>query len=128
MSKISTLANLQNQSEDAFQQACVFWFGMAYPHHRRLLHHSPNEGKRSYYIGRRLQAMAMQKGYPDLFLAVPRGGYHGLYVELKSNRGRLTDEQEVMLALLAEQGYKTAVCKPPVSNFIQLVTNYMELN
>ena len=71
--------------------------------------------------------MAMQKGYPDLFLAVPRGGYHGLYVELKSNRGRLTDEQEMMLALLAEQGYKTAVCKPPVSNFIQLVTNYMEL-
>ena len=55
--------------------------------------------------------MGMQTGFPDLFLAVPRRGMHGLFIEMKSETGRLEPSQRAMLALLSEQGYATAVCR-----------------
>jgi hypothetical protein len=43
---------------------------------------------------------------PDLFLPVARGGYHGLYIEIKrSERGKVSPEQKMMIFLLQQQGY-----------------------
>lgn len=120
------ITKLNIQSEDSFQQACVFWFGLAYPRHRRLIHHAPNEGKRTYYTGNKLKSMGMQKGEPDIFISVPRGSYHGFYIELKTKTGRATPEQKEMLTLLEQQGYRTAIIRPPVSNFIAEVSRYMD--
>lgn len=43
-------------------------------------------------------------------LPVPRGIYHGLYIELKAGKNKTTDNQGRWLCELSEQGYKTAVC------------------
>lgn len=67
---------------------------------------SPAEAVKAKRTGRK-------KGVPDLFLPVPSLGYHGLFVELKRRNGRLSDlsdEQEMWIKTLTEQGYKTAVC------------------
>jgi len=49
---------------------------------------------------------------PDLCLPVPRGGFHGLYIELKRLRGgRLSEQQRAWLDALGKQGYAVAVCK-----------------
>lgn len=55
---------------------------------------------------------AMQSGkYPDLCLPVARGQYHGLYIELKRQRGgRTSDHQSEWLDALSAQGYKAALC------------------
>ena len=45
--------------------------------------HVPNEGKRSPQQGAKLKRMGMQKGFPDLVVPLPRGNYHGLYIEMK---------------------------------------------
>lgn len=57
------------------------------------------------------------KAYPDIFIAEPRGKYHGLYVELKrcyadlctkSGKYRKTqhiEEQRQMLQFLRQKGY-----------------------
>ena len=51
----------------------------------------------------------MKAGVPDLSLPVPRRGFHGLYIEMKFGKGKTTKAQEEFMALLREQGYKTAV-------------------
>ena len=87
-------------------------FGIETPEEwRRLLHHSPNGGKRSESAAARFKAMGTRKGFPDLFLALPCNGYHGAFFELKSEKGKLSKEQEVFLALLEKQGYKTFVTR-----------------
>ncbi len=50
-----------------------------------LVHHA-NEGRRTNAEGARLKALGLAVGYPDLSLNVARGGYFGLFIELKRNR------------------------------------------
>lgn len=76
-----------------------------------LLHHSPNGGKRSEIEAARFKAMGTRKGRPDLELNIPSGGYCGAFFELKSAKGRLTQEQKEYLSLLEKQGYKTFVTR-----------------
>ena len=127
-----------HQSEDSIQMSCVSWFRIAHPELARLLHHSANEGKRTTRIvhthagtrvvcsgGARLKAMGMQTGFPDLFLAVPRRGMHGLFIEMKSATGRLEPSQREMLALLSEQGYATAVCRS-LDDFQHVTDSYLQ--
>lgn len=52
----------------------------------------------------------MLSGVPDLFLPVPRQNYHGLYIEMKSQKGRVTDNQEWFLSKTEGLGYKTVIC------------------
>ena len=59
----------------------------------------------------RLRAEGVKAGVPDLCLPVARGQYHGLYIELKRQRGgRTSDHQSEWLDALSAQGYKAALC------------------
>ena len=42
-------------------------------------------------------------------LPVARGGFHGLYIEMKAAKGRLSDEQKQWLLALKAQGYCTEI-------------------
>ena len=76
----------------------------------RMLYHTPNGGKRNAAEAARFKAMGVKSGVPDLCLPVPRGGYAGLYIEMKYGKNKTTDNQDKWLADLKAQGYKTAVC------------------
>ena len=54
--------------------------------------------------------MGVKPGVPDITLPVPRGIYHGLYIELKTDSGKTSKEQNEWLAEAREDGYYTAVC------------------
>ena len=60
-----------------------------------------------YRIMARMRAQGARKGTADLFVLVPRNGYHGLVMELKRRDGGhgVTHEQEVFLNMCHEQGY-----------------------
>lgn len=75
-----------------------------------LLHHIPNGGKRDAREAARFKQMGVKAGVPDIFLPVPRGGYHGLYIEMKAPRGKLSDNQRQWLERLSELGYAACVC------------------
>ena len=91
-------------SEDQEQIAVVDWCkAMRIP-----VAHIPNEGKRSPQRGAIMKRMGLQKGFPDLFVPMPRGGFHGLFIELKAIGGTTTKEQREWLAELNQYGY--AVC------------------
>lgn len=77
----------------------------------RLMHAIPNGGKRDIRTAAMLKAEGVKPGVPDIFLPVPRGGYHGLYIELKRRKGgTVTKEQEAWIKALCEKGYQCAVC------------------
>lgn len=102
------LANMK-RSETTEQIGLINWAraNEEYVPELRLLHHIPNEGIRTN--GPVLKAAGMKAGVPDLSLPVPRRGFHGLYIEMKFGKGKTTKAQEEFMALLREQGYKTAV-------------------
>ena len=108
------MANKLPQPREGAEQATLFnWAGMQsiwYPE-LELLFHIPNGGKRSKSEAARFKAEGVKPGVPDICLPVARGGYHGLYIELKRRSGsHATDYQRDWLERLSNQGYKAAVC------------------
>ncbi len=68
----------------------------------------------------------MKSGIPDVSLPVPRGGYHGLYIEMKrQNDGRLSDKQKDTIQKLRAQGYRVDVCEG-FQKAADVVEAYME--
>jgi len=75
-----------------------------------LMFHIPNGGKRDAVTGANLKAQGVKAGVPDICLPVPRGAFHGLYIEMKYGKNKLTADQKWWLVALSQQGYATAVC------------------
>lgn len=90
----------------------------------RLLSHCPNGGKRGKVEASILKAMGVRAGHEDLFLAVPRGSSHGLYVEVKAPDGRISDSQKEMIHLHEEQGYAVMVAWS-FDECVRAITNYL---
>jgi hypothetical protein len=77
----------------------------------RLFFSVPNGGHRDKRVAAKLRAEGVEPGVPDYILAVARGRFHGLFVELKrTHGGRLSAEQITMRERLEAQGYRVAVC------------------
>lgn len=71
----------------------------------------PNGGDRNMLVAKKLKAEGVKAGVPDLCLPVPRGGYHGLFIELKrQKKGRISPEQVAWLKALQGQGYRAEMC------------------
>lgn len=99
---------------EAVEQERLFqWAALAagkYPE-LRMMHACPNGGSRHPIEAANLKRQGVKAGVPDVFLPVPRGGYHGLFIEMKRKKGgRLSPEQRVWLDLLNRLGYRAVVC------------------
>lgn len=56
-------------------------------------------------------AGCLVRGVPDLFLPINRGGYSGLFIELKRVKGsKILPEQNVWATMLTSQGYRHEFC------------------
>ena len=92
------------------QEYLIEWFAAQYPTISHLLVHVPNGSNVGVRAGARLKKMGLRKGFPDLFLFIPGGGWHGLAIEMKKKKGgRVTPEQQFMLEKLEKSGYKAIV-------------------
>lgn len=77
----------------------------------RLMYAIPNGGHRHHAVAAKLKAEGVKPGVPDTCLPVARGGFHGLYVEMKRrDGGALLPEQRAWIADLNEQGYQAECC------------------
>lgn len=91
-----------------------------------LLYHCPNGGSRNKIEAARLKGQGVKAGVPDVFLPVPKGGYHGLYIEMKKQHGgTVSPEQKEWIANLREQGYRVEVCKG-FQSAADVIEAYME--
>jgi hypothetical protein len=78
----------------------------------KLLNSSLNGVRLTIGQAKKAKRAGMKKGYPDIFLPVPRGIFHGLFIELKKKGGsKPTKEQAEWLSELVGWGYDCYCCK-----------------
>ncbi len=101
-------------TESQEQQTIFMWAATMEQRHPELsmLYHIPNGGKRHVATAKRLKREGVKAGVPDICLPVPRGKYHGLYIELKRLHGNTTSApQNEWITSLKSQGYHATVCR-----------------
>lgn len=106
------MRNFRLDDEGGHQEALFWWaeYQIGRMPELEYLHHVPNGGKRDKATAAALKRQGVKAGVPDIHLPVARGGYHGLYIELKAGKNTTTKKQEQWLSFLGQQGYYTAVC------------------
>lgn len=100
------------QHEAKEQEAVFQWAEMqkaAYPE-LELLFAIPNGGSRNKLEAYGLKRQGVKSGVPDMFLPVSRNNFHGLWIEMKSEKGKVSENQEWWIEKLTIQVYKTCVC------------------
>lgn len=117
----------QGHEEDDLQMRCVAWFRLQFPQLSRLLHHSPNGGRRDAREGARFKRMGVQAGFPDLVLLVASRGFHALFIELKTPTGRQQDTQKEYQRLVEAQGYRYVVVRS-LDDFMTTIRDYIYIN
>ena len=101
---------MKNASEHAHQVTLINWFESNYPQYKGRLFTVPNGGLRNKSVAAKLKAEGLRPGVPDLFLPVASNGYHGLFIEMKSEKGRASPHQLDWIEYLNGAGYKAVVC------------------
>ncbi len=92
------------------QKIVVRWFRGYFPHWKNLLHGSNSGINVGPRVGMRLSELGLCPGQPDLHIALPAGGYHGLYIEMKTKGGKVTAIQKEVHDDLRDQGHQVLVC------------------
>ena len=93
------------------QKAIFKWFCLQYPAYKKCFQASLNGISLSGNIKSRARTISIAKsqgmciGQSDIFLAVIRGGFAGLYVELKEGYNKATDDQLEFGQEMLRQGY-----------------------
>ena len=96
---VGTVSRVLNNHPDVSEKARKTIMAVVEKHHFKLNSNAKH-----------LKQQGVKPGVPDLCLPVPRGQYHGLYIEMKTESGHTSDEQEWWGERLQAQGYVWRVC------------------
>ena len=109
---VTTVKYKAELTEDIEQQMVFDWAALMETRYPclSLMYHIPNEGKRSAATGAKMKRMGLRPGVSDICLPVARGGFHGLYIELKAVGGKPTATQLRFLDGVRREGYFAALC------------------
>jgi hypothetical protein len=104
---------LREPSESAQQQALVQWARLHTGKYPELayLYAIPNGANTTRENKKRLMREGLHPGVVDLHLPVPRGRFHGLWIEMKATKGRLTKEQQDWLDSMLLLGHEAIVVR-----------------
>ena len=102
------------------------WHGLQLPDGRPALIAIPNGGERHPAVAAKLRAEGVSAGVPDLLIPLPRGHSHGLWIEMKKQRGgRVSPKQAAWHEYHEQVGYCVVVA-PGCDAAIEAVEEYME--
>lgn len=115
------------QRESRLQAQCYAWCWNEHPETRRLLFHVENERSDGNVIdGAKRKAMGLVAGVSDLIMLIPKGPYHGLMIEMKTEDGVQSQVQKTWQVLVESQGYKYELCRG-FEQFKKIVNEYLSL-
>ena len=95
-------------SEHQEQVDVIRWFRLNYP--KLIIFAIPNGGMRNIGTAINLKKEGALKGVPDLFLMAANNTYHGLFIEMKSIKGKVSEEQKYFIEQAKLQSYAAEVC------------------
>src|ERR1035437_6995466 len=81
--------------ESALQKTCVKWFRYAYPQFKGCLFAIPNGGKRGVIEASIMKSEGVLAGVSDLQLMIPRKEFHAFFIEMKTAKGKQSDNQKI---------------------------------
>lgn len=113
--------------EHRLQCDCVGWFKGTFPDFARVFFAVPNGGRRDAATGRRLKAEGVTAGVADLLFLHARGGFYGLAIELKTMKGRQSEEQKTWQDEVECKGYKYCVVRS-FDEFEKLILDYFKFD
>ena len=97
-------------SESNLQTHVVNYIRMQYPKARFCA--SLGGIRTSMSQAKKAKANGYWAGFPDLQICEPnRNGYHGMFIEIKTEKGKATQIQKQWIKALNERGYKAVICK-----------------
>ncbi len=87
----------------------------------------PNGGYRTKATAGKMAAEGLKAGVWDIYLPRPSNGYHGLFIEMKYGKNKLTELQQEFFEYATQQGY---LCKVAYSadEAIEIIDDYLGLN
>lgn len=117
------------KTENALQDACIKWFEEQYGSHAKIMHISNQKTARA---GAQARDAGYERGFPDLMILYPSGGYHSLFIELKKKLKKdgtmyATENnkiQEEYHKYLRDKGFLVCLCDD-YERFKDIVINYM---
>ena len=109
-------------SEMKLQIAVVKYLKLKFPKVRYCaslggIYTSPTQARKAKLTG-------YVRGFPDLQICEARKGFHGLFIELKTNKGRATKVQQEWIKDLNERGYKAIICKG-IDETMETINEYL---
>lgn len=110
--------------ESELQRSCVKWFRYKYPNRKLSLFSVPNGGFRNVREAAIMKSEGVVAGVSDLVLAIPRHGFHGLFIEMKTQKGKQSDLQKEFEMAVTEEGYKYAICRS-FDEFMETINGYI---
>lgn len=102
-------------SENALQQECVMWYRFTYL--GKIIYHIPNENQH------KKTNIGVLAGIPDLHIPYRSGEYNSLYIEMKTDKGKLSEKQIKIHEKLKEAGNAVEICRS-LDEFKNIVTAY----
>lgn len=102
---------IKNMHPESLEQIAVCdWIRNQHPW---LIEHTIyicNDGKRSKLAGYIMKLMGLLPGATDLFIARPTSKFYGLFIEMKTKKGKPTKTQLDFIARMNTVGYYATVC------------------
>lgn len=84
----------------------------------------PNGGPRHFHFAVKLKREGVKAGVPDVFVPIPTKKYHGLYLEFKTPKGKVSDRQKEYMEYLESVKYKCAVVRS-VEEAVETLLKYL---
>jgi hypothetical protein len=116
----------RSKEEFQLQCSCVRWFDLQFPKMSTFLWAVPNGGSRNVMEAVNLKRAGVRRGVPDMMLSMAMGGFHGLFIEFKSKKGKLSEEQEWFFVYHKARGYRCEVVRT-FDEFLHIIKSYLIL-
>lgn len=106
----------------------IYWLNSNYPKIKTIISPIVKFGsvKQRIFHGAIMKAMGYTPGTLDIFIPEPRGGYYGLFIEMKDFKGKKSPKQNEMIDYLTGNGYMTATCRG-CFEAIDITKKYLEV-
>lgn len=119
------MIKIKESQEQAYLFNWAHWKQNEIPELKWMFSVPNGGGKLNPVTARRLKATGLKPGVPDIFLPVARGGYHGLFIELKAVGGKPSEFQLAYIQYLNDAGYYSVVIEGWIPAK-ELIESYLE--